>query len=398
MSRSWLCAPRLSLGLLVSLGLSSGAACKVDTDPNMTGGDSFAGDTSDASDLSSDEGSDCPDDGCLDLVPDEGEIPCEEEGGGCECEAPEHVPCDEGQPDLLRAIGLNCEGEAQYEVGSWGSGEAFGTLTEFGPTDAFAPREGSRYAVIGSGRVVDLPQVEGDDPDVYDLCNSDLGAFDVGIDLPAPLLAQDVGAVTCTEDESLIGTGDCSNTLQKQFNPPGSVMTVTANDYTELRFTATVPPATTSFSYDFAFMSFEYPDFWQSQYNDMYIGWLESETWTGNISFDANGAPITVNAGFMDYLDADSEATDPDTFESTPHPDCPPGTNCMAPEIQGTCMQGHGATRWLTTTATVNPGDEITIVFAVMDLGDSVLDSYVFIDNFQWGCEGGDPPSTIPID
>ena len=40
----------------------------------------------------------------------------------------------------------------------------------------------------------------------------------------------------------------------------------------------------------------------------------------------------------------------------------------------------------------------ITVVFAIMDLGDSILDSYVFLDNFLWGCEGGSPPSTVPID
>jgi hypothetical protein len=175
-------------------------------------------------------------------------------------------------------------------------------------------------------------------------------------------------------------------------------MPVPANDYTELRFTATVPEGATSLSYDFAFMSFEYPGFWQSAYNDMYIGWLESENWTGNISFDENGNPITVNAGFMDYLDADASAFDPVTGMEIQHPDCPVGANCSAPEIKGTCMEGHGATRWLTTTATVEPGEEITLVFAVMDLSDSVLDSYVFLDNFQWGCVGGEPPTTIPID
>ena len=118
----------------------------------------------------------------------------------------------------------------------------------------------------------------------------------------------------------------------------------------------TVPPGVTSLSYDFAFFSYEYPMYYDSQYNDIYIGWLESEGWTGNISFDDQGNPISLNAGFMDFLDADV-----DFPMGAPHPDCPAGAGCTAPEIQGTCMQGHGATRWLTTTATVNPGDEITI-------------------------------------
>ena len=60
-------------------------------------------------------------------------------------------------------------------------------------------------------------------------------------------------------------------------------------------------------------------------------------------------------------------------------------------------MQGHAGTKWLTTTAGVEPGEDFTIVFAIFDLSDSILDSYVFVDNFRWGCEGDQPPSTVPI-
>ena len=148
------------------------------------------------------------------------------------------------------------------------------------------------------------------------------------------------------------------------------------------------PQGVSSFSYDFAFFSYEYPGYYGSEYNDMYIGWLESEGWTGNISFDDMGNPISLNAGFMDFLDADA----------LNHPTCPTGSNCSAPELAGTCMEGHGGTRWLSTQASVVEGEDITVVFAVMDLGDSILDSYAFLDNFQWGCEGGMPPTTHPID
>jgi hypothetical protein len=396
-------APFRFQSLLVIAGCTfSLGACKVDTGGSMST-DSFGevtGDDTNAGEEASTGGdSDCPDDGCLDIVGGSGQDGGEGTGG--DCDAPVHTPCDDGDADLLNALGLNCPDEGQYEVGSWGSGMAFGTLTGYGDTGAFTPTEGSRFAVIGSGRVADLPNyVDPLDPNamVFDNCSSDLGAFDPGNDLPLPIVASDVGAVTCTEDMSLIGTGDCSNTLQQQFLPPGTDTPAPANDYTELRFTATVPGGATSLSYDFAFLSHEYPGFWQSTFNDMYIGWLESETWTGNISFDENGAPITVNAGFMDYLDADSSAFDIMSGNEIPHPDCPPGANCSAPELHGTCMQGHGATRWLTTTAPVNPGTEITLVFAIMDLSDSVLDSYVFLDNFQWGCIDGMPPTTIPID
>lgn len=43
------------------------------------------------------------------------------------------------------------------------------------------------------------------------------------------------------------------------------------------------------------------------------------------------------------------------------------------------------------------PGETVTIVFAIFDLHDSNLDSYVFVDNFGWGCDGTDHPVTEPV-
>jgi hypothetical protein len=303
--------------------------------------------------------------------------------GDGDCEAPEHTPCDTDEADLITALGLNCPGEPVVNAFVNGSPDGAGTRVAFGTTDAFNPTEGMRYAVLGSGQVSELDDTSGIG------CSSDLdldfsGTYDPQTMLPAPLNPVDVGAVTCADDDSLIGTGDCSNTLEDQFEQA----TTGAHDYTEIRFGTTVPAGVTSFSYDFAFMSYEYPNYYNSQFNDMYIGWLESEQWTGNISFDENGNPISLNAGFMDFLDADA----------TGHPDCDFGTGCTAPELDMTCMDGHGATRWLTTEATVTPGENMTVVFAIFDMGDSILDSYVFLDNFLWGCEGGNPPSTVPID
>ena len=175
-----------------------------------------------------------------------------------------------------------------------------------------------------------------------------------------------MGAQDCTANPGLIGTGDCSNTIQDQFDQGGSY-----NDYTELRLNnITVPGGVTSLSYDLAFFSTEYPVYFGSSFNDMYVGWLESVQWTGNISFDEQGNPISLNAGFLDYTDG-------------------------APELANTCVNFNAGTKWLTSTASVVPNETITVVFAVFDLSDNILDSFVFLDNFRWGCEGG-PPSTTP--
>ena len=296
-------------------------------------------------------------------------LPCGE-GDFCECDIPPHTPCDAAaNTPLIRAMGLNCDGEQQVSVSTYGSGAAMGTRNHFGNTGAFPPQEGSLYVAMGSGSVAELDGVGG--------CNSDLGAFDPG-NLPAPLKSNKVNG-DCIANPGLVGMGDCSNTIADQ-------LAGTANDYTEIRFTTTVPLTVNSFSYDLAFFSYEYPDYYQSVFNDMYIGWLESEVWTGNISFDQQGHPISLNAGFLDYRDANAPND----------PQCQ--GNCSAPEIHGTCMQGHAGTKWLTTNAGIVPGETFTLVLAIFDMSDSALDSYAFIDNFQWGCDGEQPPSTVPIE
>ncbi len=288
----------------------------------------------------------------------------------CECTIPDHVPCDAGTTDPFRAMGLNCPGELQVQTSSQGPGGAIGLRSAFGGTNTFAPREGSLYAVIGSGLVADLDLTtpNGDSNAFPTHCNDDLGNYDPGGTLPAPIQTEDVGG-DCSTNAALIGTGDCSNTIHEQFSQGGS-----AEDYVELRFEVDVPPDVISLSYDFAFFSVEYPVYFGSQFNDMYIGWLESELWTGNVSFDAMGNPISLNAGFLQYKDD--------------------GGN--APEFSGTCMRQHAGTDWLTTTAGVMPGEHITVAFAIFDLSDSILDSYAFIDNFGWGCDPTGVPSTEP--
>jgi hypothetical protein len=301
--------------------------------------------------------------------------PCEE-GGDCpDCEIPEHTPCDDDD-DPAHAMGLDCPGEQQLGVQVNGAAEGIGTRSSFGPTGTWNPREGSKYAVIASGFIADL-DYETPDADAAEgphanptYCNDDLGMDFDPYDPPAPLRMIDVGGVDCEDDPTLIGTGDCSNTLQGQFDQ-GEV----AYDYTEVRFTAPVPITVNSFSYDFAYFTTEYPFYSGRQFNDMYVAWLESEKWTGNISFDEVGNPISLNASFLDFKDDD-------------------GTS---PDLAGTCMRYHAGTKWLSTTAAVKPGETIVVVFAVFDLADNILDSYVFLDNFQWGCDGDDPPSTKPV-
>jgi hypothetical protein len=315
-----------------------------------------------------DEGDDEP---RFDVGSPDGGVPEGCDSGECECSIPDHVPCDAGTNDPFAAMGIGCPGELAVITSTSGPASARGVRSSFGATNVYAPREGERYAVIGSGFVseLDMETPQGDSNAFPTHCNDDLGDFDPGAVLPAPLRVNDVGG-DCNGDPNLIGTGDCSNTVQEQFEQGSS-----ANDYVELRLEVTVPLDVISFSYDFAFFSTEYPHYYGSSFNDMYVGWLESEAWTGNVSFDAAGNPISLNAGFLEYTDDAGNL----------------------PELAGTCMRQHAGTGWLSTTAGVVPGEDITIVFAIFDLSDSILDSYVFLDNFQWGCDPSQTPGTTPV-
>jgi hypothetical protein len=310
--------------------------------------------------------------GKLDVEGGTGVTPCAE-GGDCgECIPSTHEPCDQGASNMIAALGLNCPGDAQVEVTTFGSPAAMAVRTGFGATAEWAPREGSAFAVLGSGLTTDLDlETPPGDLDIDPLhCNDDLGAmYDMGTSLPAPIQTVDVGG-DCAMNPALLGTGDCSNTINGQFSQGGS-----ANDYTEIRIVADVPITNNSLNYDFAFFSTEYPFYFGSAFNDMYIGWLESESWTGNISFDTSGNPISLNAGFLDFRDDGAGLA----------------------EFDGTCMKQHAGTKWLQSVAPVTPGETITLVLAVFDLSDSILDSYVFLDNFGWGCDGDDTPSTTPV-
>jgi hypothetical protein len=289
------------------------------------------------------------------------------------CLVPSHNECDANSTDPWHALGINCPNELEFDTSYTGAAQQVyvhtGQLGSYNPA-TYPVLEGEKMVILSSGMASEMTMTG----DMF-ASTAVNGAFQP-TPLPAPLQTNKVSPVeTCADEPNLIGNGDCSNTLQEQWDQGNG-----AFDYAELRLTGSVPEGASGFEYHLAFFSTEYPNYYQTSYNDMYIAWLESELWTGNISFDEMGHPISLNAGFLDYKDA------PNQF------DCP---NCSAPELQGTAMQTHAGTKWLTTTAGVMPGEDITLVWAIFDLSDEVLDSVVILDAFSWNCEGG-TPSTIP--
>jgi hypothetical protein len=152
------------------------------------------------------------------------------------------------------------------------------------------------------------------------------------------------------------------------------------NDYSELELVLDVPANANSFSFDFNFMSVEFPEFVCTSFDDTFLALLQSQEFTGNVSFDSQGNRVSINVGFFNKC------------KTTLDPACTGDQ-----ELVGTGYQGSqgGGTGWLTTTAPVRPGEKIVLTFVVFDEGDHILDSSVIVDNFRWHIEQVDGPITV---
>ena len=138
----------------------------------------------------------------------------------------------------------------------------------------------------------------------------------------------------------------------------------TALDVSTLAIPFTVPTGSNCVSFDFRFLSEEYPDYITSQYNDAFIAELDATTWT------TNGAVIS---GLQNNFATDANGQ-PVTIKST-------GPTSMSPaEAAGTPY--GGATAPLQARRPVTTGAH-TLYLSVFDQSDTILDTTAFVDNFR---------------
>jgi hypothetical protein len=157
------------------------------------------------------------------------------------------------------------------------------------------------------------------------------------------------------------------------------------NDDVGLELSLRAPTNATGYTFAFDFYSFEYPEWVCTDFNDQFIALVSpppAGSINGNISFDSQNNPVSVNIAFFNVC---------------------AGCALGADELNGTGFGGGwdddaGATSWLETTAPVKGGDEITIRFAIWDTGDSSYDSTVLVDAFRWIANGGTVSvGTVPV-
>jgi hypothetical protein len=183
---------------------------------------------------------------------------------------------------------------------------------------------------------------------------------------------------------------------------PG-VITGQPHDGIALTLTIRVPTNATAFQFNTNFFTYEFPDFICSTYNDSFVVMMTPKIASlpdGNIAFDSQGNPISVNNSLLQVCDAQTAGMK--NFA------CPLGSSSLMGTGFGmdTGLVGlasnHAATGWLTTKAPIDPslkGKDITLSFAIWDSSDGVLDSTELIDNFTWSTNPGDaqiPPTTTP--
>ncbi|MGB1277201.1 MAG: choice-of-anchor L domain-containing protein, partial [Nannocystaceae bacterium] len=243
-----------------------------------------------------------------------------------------------------------------------------------GPDSTFLPQEGARSVVLSTGHAGSFlkPREQLNDEELCTsgdtLCPSHDHLRSTDSFLP-PVNPTPVGEETCQQNPSLIGQGDCSNTIEDQWALGGSDFVF---DYTQLQLVVQVPPLVDALVFDYAFFTAEYPTRYRDGFNDMFLVWAETESWTGNVALDYESRPVTASATRFDYRDS----VVPD--------DCP--EPCVAEELHETSMRGHAATNWRSTEIELSPGEEVTLIFGLFDVGDGLTDSAVLLDNVRWNC------------
>ncbi|HVI01549.1 MAG TPA: choice-of-anchor L domain-containing protein [Enhygromyxa sp.] len=159
------------------------------------------------------------------------------------------------------------------------------------------------------------------------------------------------------------GANDCSDSLHHQWYELGWN---SLNDKLALQFTMTTPAGVHGYIFDFAFFSSEYPTFIDTMYNDMFVAWSDSETYTGNLTF-IGAAPMNTTslaeAGGFEYVELD-------------------------PALDATGFELNAGTGWLLARGPATPGEKVQVTLSVSDLGDALFGSVVLIDNFRWDCVG----------
>jgi hypothetical protein len=162
-----------------------------------------------------------------------------------------------------------------------------------------------------------------------------------------------------------------------------------SHDGAALQVKIRVPSNAKSFKYQQNFFTYEFPNFICDDYNDFFVTMMDPKPASlpdGNISFDQDGNPISVNNSLLQVCTPQ--------MAGGKNFGCPLGNQGLS----GTGFEDHAATGWLTTTAPVDDqrGKVITLTWAIWDQGDGILDSTALVDDFAWSVDAANGTQTLP--
>jgi len=162
-----------------------------------------------------------------------------------------------------------------------------------------------------------------------------------------------------------------------------------SNDGVALQVKIRVPSNAKSFKYQQNFFTYEFPEYICDSFNDFFVTIMDPKPKglvDGNIAFDQDNNPISVNNSLLQVCSPQSAGGK--SFG------CPLGSGGLS----GTGFEDHAATGWLTTTTPVEDvrGKEITLLWAIWDQGDHILDSTALIDDFSWSLDAATGTQTLP--
>lgn len=170
------------------------------------------------------------------------------------------------------------------------------------------------------------------------------------------------------------GQDDASGELNGPFDGDADLSALvgdSTNDANSITINFTTAPGVNSILFDFVFGSEEFPDFVGSFVNDAFAAYLDGS----QISFDADGNPITVDNNFFQFNNSGLAAGD---FTG-------PNTD---PDVEGKIgvafdIEYDGLTPVIRTQAPLLGAGAHTLKLVIADTGDDLLDSAVFISRLQ---------------
>lgn len=208
---------------------------------------------------------------------------------------------------------------------------------------------------------LDLPELW---VDSISFGTSDTGGYGVLTTAPATFSA--VGGSYLVLSSGLVSSALLPNTAGNTSSNLGGLSTSAGQDMVQMVLVLHVPPSAKSWYVNWKFLSEEYPEYVGSAFNDAFLIEEPASTFVisgntitapNNVAFDQNGDLISVNTtGVLGMTPAAAVGT---TYD--------------------------GATATLSTAADLEEGATLlTLVFSIMDIGDSIYDSTVFLDHFRF--------------